>query len=160
MGEMGIGAVLLDKRVLVDTDPIVVHYRRGGLHTTPLSQVLDTFDAIYLSAISYFEIERGAKEAGRDSDIDPIREYLTLLPFSGEEASEAASICGELKMASSKERSGRLHDIMVAGTARKHDLPILTDNTRHYEDIDGIIVADTVSSLLEVIRARTRGPTL
>ena len=68
-----------------------------------------------------------------------ILEGLTVLPFGEEVVSKSAAFYRTLK----KENRLIDHfDILIAGTAIVHDLPLATLNRKHFERIEGLMLVD------------------
>lgn len=75
---------------------------------------------------------------GRVSDMKPFISQLNVLDFTREIAECAAEIATELKLKNRLPKDPR--DIFIGATARYHGLPVLTRNTNHFTNIDGLEV--------------------
>ena len=94
---------------------------------------------LFVSTISVFELERGARSSDELLDIRSFLGFFTILPLDWDCASEAASIDADLR------RGGiRLdpRDTLIAGTARARGMEIVTRNRRHFERVPGLVVAE------------------
>ena len=102
-------------------------------------------DKLYLSSISIAEIEKGIaklRRAGATKRADNLTGWLDsieigyddhVLAFDG----KAARLAGQMDdAATAKGRNPGLADIIIAATAKAHDLTILTANERHFEALD------------------------
>jgi len=128
--------VLLDTnvciRILNGSSPRVAAVLRA---TTP-SQVR-------LCSIVKAELLYGARHSKRVSEnlnlLQKFFEPLISLPFNDRCAEEAAFIRLDL------QRSGRPvgpNDLLIAATARAHDLALVTHNTREFSRVPGLRVED------------------
>src|ERR1700687_4488602 len=133
---------LESREVLIDSSVIIRNLRDSrSRRQSLLEKASEKFDFLYVSAISVYEVECGAKVAGRHSDIEPFLAYLQVLEVNERIAKEAASIYAELK-----RRNNLIggQDILIAGTSRAFNLPLLTNNLSHFKPISGIFVYDSV----------------
>ena len=98
-----------------------------------------------LSVIVYHELMYGAAASERRiANEEKIAVFIaggriSLLPFETAEAIEASDIRAHLK------RSGSLigpYDIMIAAQARRAGVVLVTANTREFERVPGLLVAD------------------
>lgn len=99
----------------------------------------------YLSTIVIHELERGIaklRRAGGVSRADALKLWLsdTLLHYEGRILSVDTLVAREAgKLEDSAIAAGRnpgLADVLIAATARIHDLSILTANVRHFAVLD------------------------
>jgi toxin FitB len=104
---------------------------------------------LYLSAVTVAEIADGiakAKREGAKRKASSLSAWLRtvlhlyadrVLPFD----SPTAEIAGALSdLARAKGHSPGFADIIIAATARRHDLTILTRNERHFTPMDAAVV--------------------
>lgn len=117
----------------------------------PLQQVRAWFheqgeaDALFLSAITIAEIEKGMRSLHRRGGIARAQRLSAWLDFISDSFGDrvlpmdavVARIAGALEdEAESKGRSPGLSDIIIAATARAYGLTIVTENIRHFEPLD------------------------
>lgn len=139
MGQLG------QPLALIDSTFIIASLRQSRqIEQSEFERALEKIDALYMSAISVYEIEAGAKAAGRISDIEPFMDFLEILTVTGDVAREAASIFAELKK---KNLTIQNRDILIAGTARLYKMPLLTHNLSHFKLIDHLKVSNRVDGL-------------
>jgi tRNA(fMet)-specific endonuclease VapC len=119
--------------VLIDSSIIISHFRRK--RASSLLAAAEKFDEIQISAISAFKVDLGARIAGRESDLERVLPELRVLPITHETVTVAIDIIMDLRK---KGRSIDLRDLFIAATTREHDLPLLTENEAHFQDIPGI----------------------
>ena len=115
---------------------------RGSL----LEQAYQRFEGLYISTITYYEIESGARVAGRHSDIKPILPHLGLLNVTRETADASATIYAHLKWINKLVPH---NDMLIAGIAHHHQLPLLTLNKKHFVNIKEILSGDDVELLYQ-----------
>ncbi|HXJ93302.1 MAG TPA: type II toxin-antitoxin system VapC family toxin [Terriglobia bacterium] len=124
-------------RYLVDTD-WAIHW----LHTNdPIQQRMDQLEehGLGLSAVSLAELWEGVHYSRNPQQSeDGLHNFLRRVSFIGVDE-ETCKLFG-------KER-GRLRaqgklvadfDLMIGVTALQHDLTLLTNNRRHFENIEGL----------------------
>ena len=142
---------------LVDTS-VLSAFAPSRTETTP-EALAEWFrkngDRLYLSSISIAEIEKGIaklRRAGAIKRADSLKGWLDsietgyddhVLPFDG----KAARLAGQIDDAvTAKGRNPGLADIIIAATAKAHDLTILTANERHFEAL-GVEYANPIERL-------------
>lgn len=98
---------------------------------------------VRLCAVVKAELVYGARRSGRvDQNLRLLRRFfqpIVSLPFDDRCAEEAAFIRLDL------ERSGRPvgpNDLLIAATARAHDLVLVTHNTREFGRVAGLRIED------------------
>ena len=107
--------------LLVDTDVFVDHLRAA-------TGVGDPSDTIAVSAITRAELFAGSRvdEDGLRVLLGPLREL------------SVDSVVAERGGRVRRETALALPDALIAATALKHDLILLTRNRRHFERVDGL----------------------
>ncbi|MES1024733.1 type II toxin-antitoxin system VapC family toxin [Gloeocapsa sp. BRSZ] len=95
---------------------------------------------IAVSAITAMELRYGlALNAQRAPKVEPIiasfLSSVTILPFSTMEAEQAARIRATLK---SQGQPIGAYDILIADTALKHNLLVITANQREFDRVSGL----------------------
>ena len=126
-----------NRGALVDSSALIAHLR-GRL---PLHELTQEYDNIYISVVTLYEIEYGAVRAGRASDFERIQSLLRpiVLPLEAEDAEMAAFLNGSL--ARRNRRIGPA-DALIAGTAMRHNLTVLTLNTGEFGRIPNLVVVE------------------
>lgn len=96
-----------------------------------------------VSAIVWHELLSGATLSARPErrlhDLAVLSRHLRILPFTAEEAGESATIRAELHQI--RQPIGPL-DLLIAATARKHRLAVVTNNTKEFQRVPGLTVVD------------------
>ena len=132
------------RRLLIDTSIILNHFRAKSEEKTKVEKAIGTFDSCFISTITVFEVEYGAKRAGRSSDLADVLKLVDVLPFGHTEAKHAARIHANL--VEKNERIG-LRDVFIAGTCKSHNLPLLTQNQKHFNRVKNLQTAEVKKSL-------------
>ena len=92
------------------------------------------------SIITRYEILRGLEARGASRQLERFEDRCTeslVLPLADAVVTRAAKVYAELR------RAGALisdADILIGATALVHDLPLVTENGRHFERIAGLTV--------------------
>lgn len=120
---------------LIDTDWAVDYLKGVGGKVS----FLQSAEELYISSISVGELVEGIidskDEEKRREGLENLLTKITVVPFTG----KIARIFG--RMRSKLRNKGKLPgdiDIMIGATAQFMDLELLTENTKHYKDMDGV----------------------
>jgi tRNA(fMet)-specific endonuclease VapC len=131
---------LLDTSAVVDID-------RGGVDRRV--RKLDEQGRHAISMVTVTELRLGVDlQAERGTDrhqqaldhLDRLLARFDILPISRPVATTAATIIATLR--DHGEPLDDLHDIYIAATARTQQLPVVTGNVGHFEQIDDLQVVD------------------
>jgi predicted nucleic acid-binding protein len=137
-------------RYLVDTDVISVIAPTKAVSRPELAQWMDAHSsALFLSAVTIAEIADGIAKARREGTTRKasavsawLRTVLHLysdhvLPFDA----ATAEIAGALSdLARGRGHAPGFADIIIAATAQRHNLTILSRNERHLAPMDAVVV--------------------
>jgi predicted nucleic acid-binding protein len=102
-------------------------------------------DAIFLSAMTISEIEKGLRSLHRRGGVERAKRLSVWLDFITESFADrilpldavVARVAGVMEdEAESKGRNPGLGDIIIAATARAYDLIVITENVRHFAPLD------------------------
>ncbi|MGO7167280.1 type II toxin-antitoxin system VapC family toxin [Rhizobium leguminosarum] len=116
------------------SDPVRAWFREQG-----------EADALFLSALTVAEIEKGMRSLHRRGGIERAKRLSTWLDFVTESFGDrilpmdtvVARIVGVLEdEAESHGRHPGLGDLIIAATARAYDLTVITENLRHFQPLD------------------------
>jgi predicted nucleic acid-binding protein len=141
---------LLDTNVLSATAPTA---RLGGGHAALSSWLPRNGDRLFLSAITFAEIEAGIARAvrvGASAKAGRLRRWLAavehlygprILPFDIDEARHAGAILDR-----ARSHDPGFEDIAIAATAAAHGLTVLTANERHFAPL-GVPYLNPLKSL-------------
>jgi len=107
-----------------------------------LSRLMLSFEELCISPVVLYEILIGQTESGA-FDSTTILEGLTVLHFAEGVVAKSAALYRTLK----KENKLIDHfDILIAGMAIVHNLPLATLNRKHFERIEGLMLVDDEKS--------------
>ena len=131
---------ICDTSVLADID-------RGGVDAKVAR--LDDEGRHAISIVTVTELRLGVEiqyDRGTDrhaaacEDLDRLLSRFDILPISRSVATTAATTIATLR--ASGDRLDDLHDVYIAATAARKDLPVLTANVDDFERTDGVRVVD------------------
>jgi tRNA(fMet)-specific endonuclease VapC len=121
------------KKALIDTN-IISAFMRGDtavIHKT--EKYLRFHRTLSVSVITYYELIRGLKALSNINKLNAFKKFMSsceILDLDSLTAEKAAEIYDALK------KKGTLiedADILIAATAIKNELVVITDNTRHFD---------------------------
>lgn len=137
-------------RYLVDTNVISAAAPAAIERHRELAQWMDANSAVLrLSAVTIAEIAEGIAKAARQGARRKARDLSqwlkTLLHLYGDRVlpfdSETAEIAGRLSdLARGRGAKPGFADVIIAATARRHGLTILTRNTRHFAPMEAAVI--------------------
>ena len=125
----------------LDSNAIIHTFQGKGrvaarLVTVPPSRVV-------IPSVVLFEVERGVmksqNEARRRQQLASLLSVCLILPFNEHAARIAASIQVELEL--QRMQIGHL-DTLIAATAMAHGAVLVTNNTREFQQVKGLLVED------------------
>lgn len=115
-----------------DSDTVIEIIRRNPVTRRHLQNHLQEFGHVAISAMTFFEIERGLhirQAAVQRVQMDLLRPYLVILPVTEEIALRASDLYHFLRSSNQLLPDA---DLLVAATALVHDLTLVTSNQRHF----------------------------
>ncbi|HMI64727.1 MAG TPA: type II toxin-antitoxin system VapC family toxin [Cyclobacteriaceae bacterium] len=125
---------------LVDTD-ILSFYFKGDIKVVErFSQYLREFDLINLSIITYYEILGGLKFKKAEKQIQEFEDFINnnnIIHISEESARISGDIYADLRQ---RGITIGTSDILIAGVAMENGLTLVTNNEKHYEPIQGLVI--------------------
>jgi toxin FitB len=137
-------------RYLVDTNVISTAAPTAAVKPVELLRWMDSrSNDLFLSAISVAEIADGiakVKRQGAERKASDLSAWLqTVLHLYGDRVlpfdSATAKIAGVLSdLARGRGRPAGLADVIIAATARQHDLIIVSRNERHFTPMDATVL--------------------
>jgi predicted nucleic acid-binding protein len=137
-------------RYLVDTNVISTAAPTAAVEPVELLRWMDSrSNDLFLSAISVAEIADGIakveRQGAKRKAADLSAWLKTLLHLYGDRVlafdSATAQIAGALSdLARSRGHLPGLADVIIAATARQHDLIILSRNERHFAPMDAALI--------------------
>jgi len=125
------------RKYLLDTN--IISYYLKGLESLK-DKISSYIDLLSISIISYYEIVSGLQSIDATKRITEFEKFCELLDIIN---LDKASILASCKIYASLKKSGKLIDdidILIAGIALSNNLVMVTDNTDHFERIEGLEV--------------------
>jgi len=122
------------ERVVVDTDIIIDYLRR---RERTLEHALGQFDCA-ITVITWYELNAVPAHSSRQFRLlASLAEIMEILPFNHPAADQAAKVWRHLR------KQGQpigLPDTLIAGICLANELPLLTNNTSHFQRVAGLVV--------------------
>ncbi len=127
--------------LMVDTN-VFIRFEKGGkaIDLSPWDQS----ERVYVSVATVSELLTGVHRANteerrqrRSAFVEAVISGVVVLDFTIGAARIHAELCAEL---AKKGQMIGAHDLIIAATARHHDLSILTDNVDEFSRIPGLRV--------------------
>lgn len=128
------------KSSLIDTDIISYFLKGDGLVSSKVISYLEVHDKLMITEISYFEILAGLEFKNAEKPIQSFEEFVTkceVLKLSYDSIRTSAWVYGELRR---KGISIGMADLLISGIAIVNDLNLVTNNEKHYQHIDSLIL--------------------
>jgi tRNA(fMet)-specific endonuclease VapC len=126
------------KKSILDTDIVTYYFKRNPKVVSQLNQYLSIHGFIYISRITVIEILGGLKAKSATRQIEDFKTFIAqhqILDTSEVSADISADIFAELWQ---KGRHSGNYDILIAGIAMAHDLTLVSNNTKDYQNISGL----------------------
>ena len=120
--------------MVADTGIFIEHLRAKDKLSTTLYKISEN-TAIYISAVTVYELYMGATTKDKETDVMNITENFTVLPFTDAVAQKAAELYHKLRLSN---QMIEFRDIFIAATCIVHELPIVTLNKKHFKRIEGL----------------------
>ena len=125
------------RKYLLDTN--IISYYLKGIENLK-EKITSNIDSLSISIISYYEIVSGLQSIDANKRITEFEKFCKLIDIIN---LDKASILASCKIYASLKKSGKLIDdidILIAGIALSNNLVMVTDNTEHFERIEGLKV--------------------
>lgn len=134
---------------LVDTDILSYFLRGDPPVVAAFDRYLSQHGKIIISIITYYEVLSGLRY--RDAkklagDFLELADSSRILPLTIRACSIAADLYADLR-----QNGQRIDDVdqLIASIALAKDLPIATNNVRHFEQVPGLRISDWKATDLE-----------
>jgi tRNA(fMet)-specific endonuclease VapC len=125
------------RKYLLDTN--IISYYLKGIENLK-EEITTNIDSLCISIISYYEIISGLQSIDANKRINEFEKFCKLIDIIN---LDKASILASCKIYASLKKSGKLIDdidILIAGIALSNNLVMITDNTEHFDRIEGLKV--------------------
>ena len=129
---------MADKKIMVDTTILIDYFRRTDKNKSILLKHSITYDKIFISTITEFEVMNGANSAQIEFWNEMLKEF-TILDFDSKAARQSAKIVQHLRR---KRKSIDKPDLFIAAIAISNDLTLDTANKKHFEHIESLSLLD------------------
>lgn len=126
------------KPAIIDTDTLSYFFRNNPNVVEKLDKYLKQHGFINLSVITYYEVLNGLYFKDAKKQLKRFEEFVKLnqvLPLTDEIAQKAAEIYAELRK---KGKTVGHNDILIASTAIANNMALITNNEKHFKDVDGL----------------------
>jgi tRNA(fMet)-specific endonuclease VapC len=123
--------------VLLDTNIISFEFRgdtRLALYKSHLADQIHAISFVTLAEMYMWPLERGFSE-DRNAALEKHLQSYVILPFDELLARTWASMRVAMKHAGTGISDA---DAWIAATALRHDLPLITHNRKHFEQVPGL----------------------
>lgn len=129
---------ILDTNVLIDLDQHPEKFKES-------IEKLATENILYISSVTVFELWWGAyyshlkkkKNDNLGKEFDEFLSAFVIINLDSEIAIKASTISVNLQLVG---KTIDLHDLYIAATAKILDVPLVTNNIKHFEDIKDLAI--------------------
>ena len=126
----------MENRVCIDTDIIIDHLRGKGQGVKIFEKIIQHYAPV-TTYVNKFELFCGARSKYEIGIIKETLSGFSILAFDDTACEEAGGIYRELKI--HRSLIG-IRDIMIAGIAIAHNIPIATNNVKDFSRIKKVKV--------------------
>lgn len=120
--------------IIADTD-VLIDYLAGTQPAADRVLAYAESDSLQTSSITCFELLSGARYGKRGDTVRCLVGAIPVLPLDREAASMAADVRQQLARGGA---SIGMADSLIAGIALVNNLPLLTRNRKHFENVEGL----------------------
>ncbi|MCD4817712.1 MAG: type II toxin-antitoxin system VapC family toxin [Candidatus Cloacimonetes bacterium] len=130
------------KQVMIDTDILSLFFRGNEKVKEHFEEYLNEFEMINISIITYYEILSGLKYRDSKKILTSFLEFAEqnkIISLTLESIDISSNIYSILR-----KQGNPLDDIdlLIAGIAISNDMIFVTHNTKHFNRIENLIIAD------------------
>ena len=122
--------------IVADSDVLIDFLRNGG--AAPRVMELLKKGVLCTTAISAFELQSGISSKKALKSALDLLAAVKIFPLDDAAAKIAAEIYREL---SGQGQGIGMGDSLIAGICCSNDLPILTRNLKHFDRVEGLVIA-------------------
>ena len=120
------------RNVLVDTSVFIEYFRKRDKTKTELYHLRKAGYTLVTSSVCFFEYMAGSNHPEFDAKLF---EYIDVIALDKDQAYLASRIFKELKQ---KNMLIEFRDILIAASAIYYDIPLATQNKKHFDRIEGL----------------------
>ena len=126
---------------LLDTNTLIYFFK--GMGEVEKNLFLHSPQDIFLSSLVLYELQMGITKSNnpqkREKQLATLLEQIHVVHFREREAKASALLRAELEKKGTP--IGPI-DILIAGTAKAHNLTLVTHNTKEFMRVDGLALDD------------------
>jgi len=126
---------------LLDTNTLIYFFK--GVGNVAKNLFSHSPKDIFIPSIVVYELQVGIAKSNspqkREKQLDTLLEQVNIVSFGRKEAKVSATIRAKL------EKKGTpigAIDILIAGSAKAHNLTLVTHNIKEFKRVDGLILED------------------
>ncbi len=132
------------KPALIDTDILSMFLKGNTKVKENFKNYLKAYSYINFSIITHYEILSGLKHKDANRQINSFLEFVSInnvLPLTMQSSEKSATIYADLR-----KKGTPIDDIdlLIAGIAIENNMIIVTNNTSHFERIEGLEIENWV----------------
>ncbi|WP_316765299.1 type II toxin-antitoxin system VapC family toxin [Pedobacter frigiditerrae] len=131
---------MADQIVIVDTSVLIDYFRKKDKSKTRLYALSQKFQNLCVSSITEFEIYTGANSEQLEFWKAILSNFI-VFPFDSDAALAAVEIKNKLKKL---RKTIDTADLFIASIAIAHNLSFDTLNQKHFKNIEGLKLLDSV----------------
>jgi len=120
--------------ICLDTSVLIDYYRKKNKSKSLFFNLTKEYTVFAVSAITEYELYIGNSQE-QNAFWNNFFSQIIVLPFDTKTVEQAVNIYKQLKQ---QNRLIDIPDIMIAGTALQHRMPLATLNRKHFERIGGL----------------------
>jgi predicted nucleic acid-binding protein len=128
----------------LDTNIVSFRVKGSLIIKRHIERVLQSDTKIVIPCFAYYEVKRGLLDANARKQMQSLDELLEQCPLGqaldNEIYEEASRIWVKLKQAGF--RTDDDIDVLIAAFCKVYGLTLVTNNTKHFENIDGLVLED------------------
>jgi tRNA(fMet)-specific endonuclease VapC len=128
------------KETLIDTDILSYYFKGDRKVVENFQKYLGAYSYINIPIITYYEILRGLKYQKAIIQIERFEKFISsnnLIFITKTSVEISAERFAELQI---KGKTIGTSDLLIAGIALQHNLTVVTNNEKHYNNISGLSI--------------------
>jgi predicted nucleic acid-binding protein len=126
----------------LDSNIISFRLKRNAIVKQNLDRELDAKTNVLVPPFAYYEVKRGLVNANATAQLHAFDELLKDCPLGEATNAVFEAAVGIHSALKSKGRPCDDMDILIAAFCKTYGLTLVTNNTRHFENIPGLALAD------------------
>ncbi len=126
------------KQIIIDTDILSYYLKNHTIVVKNVERHINKYGFLYISRITVYEVLSGLKYKKAEKQLAIFRVFIKkhkVLELDEKSIEISSNIYAELR---NKGKINGRADIFIAGTSIANKLTLVTNNTKHYENISNI----------------------